>query len=55
MVSLKSCSGCLSSGLTGVIGVKILLVFETSVWFTLHPGMEVQAVSLNFSLCRKFA
>ena len=29
MASLKSCSGCLSSGLTGVIGVKILLVFDS--------------------------
>ena len=42
---IKSCSGLSLSGLTGVEGgVKMLLVFDTSVWFTLPPRIRGEAV-----------
>ena len=53
---LKFYSGWSSSRLTGVEdGVKMLLVFDTSVWFALPPRIRGEAVLLNLWLCRKFA
>ena len=47
---------CISAPLTGVEGgVKTLLVFDTSVWFTLPPRIQGEAILLNLWLCRKFA
>ena len=53
---IKSCSGWPSSRLTGVEGgVKMLLVFDKSIWFTLPPRRRGEAVLLNLWFYRKFA